>query len=63
MTDKQAQVETLEARLLVCFTRIGEVLNRGAEVTNWDRHFADLVQEFEAIDEDLALNFPDEEAA
>jgi hypothetical protein len=56
MTDKQAQQAALEARLLVGFTRIGEALNRGADVTNWPRHWLDLLVQFEAIGEELALD-------
>jgi hypothetical protein len=49
MTSQQERIETLENRLQDGFTRIGEAMNNGIEVEDWERHFENLVREYEFI--------------
>ena len=44
----------LELRLQDGFSRIGEAMNHGIEVENWERHWIDLLREYEALNDDLA---------
>jgi hypothetical protein len=58
MTSQQERIETLEKRLQDGFTRIGEAMNNGIEVTNWEAHFENLVREYEAICDELRKEPP-----
>ena len=44
----------LELRLQDGFARIGEAMNHGLEVENWERHWIDLLREYESLNDDLA---------
>jgi len=44
----------LELRLQDGFARIGEAMNHGIEVENWERHWIDLLREYESLNDDLA---------
>ena len=48
------RVAKLEVRLQDGFVRIGEALNHGIEVENWERHWIDLLREYESLNDDLA---------
>jgi hypothetical protein len=54
MSSKQEQVDTLEARLRSGFEKIGEAMNHGIEVENWERHWIELLREYEALSDELA---------
>lgn len=54
MTTKQAQIDMLEQRLQDGFTRIGEAMQQGLEVDNWERHWCDLLRQYEALSDELA---------
>jgi hypothetical protein len=54
MTSQQERIETLEKRLQDGFTRIGEAMNNGIEVTNWERHWIELLREYESLNDELA---------
>ena len=56
MTPETAEerIAKLERRLHDGFLRIGEAMQRGVEVENWERHFVMLVREFEALSDELA---------
>ncbi len=48
------RVAKLELRLQDGFSRIGEAMNHGIEVENWERHWIDLLREYESLNDDLA---------
>jgi len=48
------RVAKLELRLQDGFSRIGEAMNHGIEVENWESHWIDLLREYEAINDDFA---------
>ena len=48
------RVAKLELRLQDGFARIGEAMNHGMEVENWERHWIDLLREYETLNDDLA---------
>jgi hypothetical protein len=48
------RVAQLELRLQDGFARIGEAMNHGIEVENWERHWIDLLREYESLNDDLA---------
>ncbi len=49
------RVAKLELRLQDGFARIGEAMNHGIEVDNWERHWVDLLREYESINDDSAV--------
>ncbi len=60
MSATQARAETaeervarLELRLQDGFTKIGEAMSKGIEVDNWERHWVELLREFEALEDEL----------
>ncbi len=48
------RVTRLELRLQDGFTRIGEAMNHGIEVDNWERHWIELLREYESLSDELA---------
>lgn len=44
----------LELRLQDGFARIGEAMSHGIEVDNWERHWIELLREYESLNDDLA---------
>ena len=48
------RIAKLEVRLQDGFVRIGEAMNHGIEVDNWERHWIDLLREYESLEDDLA---------
>ena len=46
----------LEVRLADGFQKIGEAMSRGVEVQNWERHWVELLREYEAISDELAAH-------
>jgi hypothetical protein len=58
VTSQQERIETLEKRLQDGFTRIGEAMNNGIEVTNWERHWIELLREYESLNDELAATPP-----
>ena len=48
------RVAKLEVRLQDGFVRIGEALNHGIAVENWERHWIELLREYESLNDDLA---------
>jgi hypothetical protein len=58
MTSQQERIETLERRLQDGFIRIGEAMNNGIEVTNWERHWIELLREYESLNDELAATPP-----
>jgi len=48
------RVARLELRLQDGFTRIGEAMSHGIEVDNWERHWIELLREYESLEDDLA---------
>ena len=51
MTDEQ--IRRLEERLRDGFQKIGEAMNRGVEVDNWERHWIELLREYERLNDEL----------
>jgi len=60
MDTPEERVRRLEARLQDGFTKIGEAMNRGVEVQNWERHWIELLREYEAISDELAAAVPEQ---
>jgi hypothetical protein len=58
VTSQQERIETLERRLQDGFTRIGEAMQQGIEVTNWERHWIELLREYESLNDELAATPP-----
>ena len=44
----------LELRLQDGFARIGEAMSHGIEVETWERHWIQLLREYESLSDDLA---------
>jgi hypothetical protein len=47
-------MEALEKRLHDGFARIGEAMQRGVAVPNWERTWVELLREYEAMNDALA---------
>jgi hypothetical protein len=60
MTSQQERIETLEKRLQDGFARIGEAMQLGIEVTNWERHWVELLREYERLNDELAAARPEQ---
>jgi hypothetical protein len=60
MSNLNERSDTLERRLHDGFTRIGEALNNGIEVTNWERHWCELLREYEGVQDALAALKPEQ---
>jgi hypothetical protein len=58
MTSQQERIETLEKRLQDGFTRIGEAMNNGIEVSNWNDHWETLLAEYVSMNDELAATPP-----
>lgn len=48
------RIGRLELRLQDGFDRIGEAMNHGIEVDNWERHWIELLREYESLQDELA---------
>jgi hypothetical protein len=60
MSNLNERSDTLEKRLHDGFTRIGEALNNGIEVTNWEKHWIELLREYEGVQDALAALKPEQ---
>lgn len=47
------QLARLELRLQDGFARIGEAMNHGIEVHSWERHWIELLREYESLNDEL----------
>ena len=50
----EERVARLELRLQDGFQRIGEMMSKGVAVENWERHWVELLREYEALEDELA---------
>lgn len=48
------RIARLEIRLQDGFARIGEAMNHGIDVENWEDHWIRLLREYEMLQDDLA---------
>ncbi len=48
------RVARLELRLQDGFSRIGEAMSHGIDVDNWERHWIELLREYESLEDELA---------
>jgi hypothetical protein len=55
MTSQQERIETLERRLQDGFIRIGEAMNNGLNVSDWEKFWIELLREYESLNDDLAV--------
>lgn len=53
MDTTDEQIRRLEERLRDGFQKIGEAMNRGVEVDNWERHWIELLREYERLNDEL----------
>ena len=54
MTDTTAdRIARLELRLEDGFQRIGEAMSHGVDVDNWERHWIELLREYESLEDEL----------
>lgn len=54
MTDTTAdRIARLEARLEDGFQKIGEAMSHGVDVDNWERHWVELLREYESLEDEL----------
>jgi hypothetical protein len=60
MSSKQEASDALVVRLQDGFTRIGEAMNNGIEVSNWERHWIELLREYESLNDELAAAKPEQ---
>ena len=51
MTDEQ--IRRLEERLRDGFDKIGKAMSHGVEVDNWERHWIELLREYERLNDEL----------
>ncbi len=54
--DNDERITKLEARLQDGYTRIGEAMKNGVKVENWERHWIELLREFEALEDEKAAH-------
>lgn len=47
------RIARLELRLEDGFVRIGEAMNRGRDVDHWERHWIQLLREYESLQDEL----------
>jgi hypothetical protein len=62
MSSKQEAIATLEQRLNDGFRKIGEAMQHGVEVENWERHWIELLREYESLSDELAAEKPVQQA-
>jgi hypothetical protein len=55
MTSQQERIETLERRLQDGFIRIGEAMNNGLNVSDWEKFWIELLREYESLNDELAV--------
>jgi hypothetical protein len=55
-------MEALEKRLQDGFTKIGEAMQQGISVTNWEAHWVELLRQYEALADELAVMKPEQVA-
>jgi hypothetical protein len=60
MTSQQERIETLENRLQDGFSRIGEAMNNGLNVSDWEKFWIDLLREYERLNDELAAARPEQ---
>ncbi len=48
------RVTKLELRLQDGFARIGDAMTHGIEVESWERHWVELLREYESLNDDYA---------
>lgn len=53
MDTPEERARRLELRLQDGFQKIGEAMNRGVEVQNWERHWIELLREYERLNDEL----------
>lgn len=53
---KEDRIARLEARLQDGFTKIGDAMSRGVEVDNWERHWIELLREYETLEDEIAAH-------
>ena len=56
MDTTDEQIRRLEERLRDGFQKIGEAMNRVVEVQNWERHWVELLREYERLNDELAAH-------
>lgn len=56
MTDGQDRSDELERRLNDGYTRIGQKMAEGVEVDNWERHWIELLREYEQLNDAIAAH-------
>jgi hypothetical protein len=54
VTSQQERIETLERRLQDGFIRIGEAMNNGLNVSDWEKFWIELLREYETLNDELA---------
>jgi hypothetical protein len=54
VTSQQERIETLERRLQDGFIRIGEAMNNGLNVSDWETFWVELLREYVALNDELA---------
>jgi hypothetical protein len=55
-------MEALEKRLQDGFQKIGEAMQQGITVTNWEKHWIELLRQYEALADELAAMKPEQVA-
>ena len=59
--DDREKLAKLEARLQDGFQRIGEAMNSGVAVDDWQAFWEKLLKEYEAISDELAATPPEQQ--
>jgi hypothetical protein len=54
----EERVARLEMRLADGFQKIGEACARGVEVENWERHWLEILREYERLSDELEAQPP-----
>ena len=53
MDTTDEQIRRLEERLRDGFDKIGKAMSHGVEVDNWERHWIELLREYERLNDEL----------
>ncbi|MCA9860388.1 MAG: hypothetical protein KC438_11735, partial [Thermomicrobiales bacterium] len=60
MTSLHTRIDALEVRLQDGYEKIGEAMDHGIEVENWERTWVDLLRQYEDLSDELAAAQPEQ---
>lgn len=60
MSDREQRIATLEARLQDGWAKIGQAMQHGIDVANWEAAWVDLLRQYETLSDELAAARPEQ---